>query len=57
MACALAQKACRDGHVVLYTRGVALFRDLGRARADRSLLNLLARLSRVDVLVVDSADW
>ena len=57
MACALAQKACRDGHVVLYTRGVRLFRDLGRARADRSLLNLLARLSRVDVLVVDSADW
>ncbi|HEX2714169.1 MAG TPA: IS21-like element helper ATPase IstB [Candidatus Acidoferrales bacterium] len=55
LACALAQKACRDGHLVLYTRTAALFRDLGLARADGSLRNLLARLSRVDVLVVD--DW
>jgi DNA replication protein DnaC len=28
LACALAQKACRDGHLVLYTRAAALFRDL-----------------------------
>ena len=55
MACALAQKACRDGHAALYTRAVALFRDLALARADGSLRNLLARLSRIDVLVVD--DW
>jgi DNA replication protein DnaC len=55
LACALAQKACRDGHLVLYTRATALFRDLARARADGSLPNLLARLGRVDVLVVD--DW
>ena len=32
-----------------------MFRDLALARADGSLRNLLARLSRVDVLVVD--DW
>lgn len=55
LACALAQKACRDGHLVLYTRAAALFRDLTLARADGSLRNLLARLSRVDVLIVD--DW
>jgi len=55
LASALAQKACRDGHLVLYTRTAALFRDLALARADGSLRNLLARLSRVDVLVVD--DW
>jgi DNA replication protein DnaC len=41
--------ACRDGHLVLYTRAAALFRDLGVARADGSLRNLLARLARVDV--------
>jgi DNA replication protein DnaC len=52
---ALAQKACRDGHLVLYIRAAALFRDLALARADDSLRNLLARLSRVDVLVID--DW
>ena len=55
LGCALAQKACRDGHLVFYTRAAALFRDLALARADGSLRNLLARLSRVDVLVVD--DW
>jgi DNA replication protein DnaC len=55
LACALAQKACRDGHLVLYAHAAALFRDLGLARADGSLRNLLARLGRVDVLVVD--DW
>jgi DNA replication protein DnaC len=31
-ACALAQKACRDGYLVLYTRAATLFRDLGPAQ-------------------------
>ena len=48
MACALAQKACRDGCSALYTRAAALFRDLAIARADGSLRNLLSRLSRID---------
>ncbi len=55
VACALAQKACRDGYASFYTRAAALFRDLAIARADGSFRSLLARLSRVDVLVVD--DW
>jgi DNA replication protein DnaC len=55
VACALAQKACRDGYSALYTRAQALFRDLAMARADGSLRNVLARLSRIDVLVID--DW
>jgi DNA replication protein DnaC len=55
VACALAQKACRDGYSVLYTRATALFRDLGIARADGSLRNLLSKLSRIDVRVID--DW
>src|ERR1700721_2868241 len=37
VACALAQKACRAGYSALYTRAVALFRDLAIARADGSL--------------------
>jgi len=36
-------------------RAAALFRDLVIARADGSLRNLLARLSRIEVLVID--DW
>jgi DNA replication protein DnaC len=55
LACALAQKACRDGYSAFYSRAAALFRDLALARADGSLRNLLLRLSKMDVLVVD--DW
>jgi len=55
LACALAQKACRDGYSALYTRAGALFRDLMLTRADGSLRGLLARLGRIDVLVID--DW
>jgi DNA replication protein DnaC len=55
VACALAQKACRDGCSALYTRAAALSRDLAIARADGSLRHLLAKLSRIDVLVID--DW
>jgi DNA replication protein DnaC len=31
LACALAQKACRDGYSSFYTRAAALFRDLALA--------------------------
>jgi DNA replication protein DnaC len=55
VASALAQKACRDGYSALYTRAAALFRDLAIARADGSLRLLLAKLSRIDLLVID--DW
>ena len=55
LACALAEKACRDGFTAFYTRATQLFRDLSLARADGSLRTLLARLARLDVLVVD--DW
>jgi DNA replication protein DnaC len=51
----LAQKACRDGYSAYYARAAALFRDLEIARADGSFRTLLARLSRIDVLVID--DW
>jgi DNA replication protein DnaC len=53
IACALAQKACRDGYSALYLRAAALFRDLAMARADGSLRSLLARISRIEVLVID----
>jgi DNA replication protein DnaC len=55
LASALAQKACRDGYSALYLRAAGLSRDLALARADGSLRHLLARLGRVDVLVID--DW
>ena len=55
VASALAQKACRDGYSAWYTRATSLFREPALARADGSLRILLARIGRIDVLVVD--DW
>jgi len=55
LASALAQKACRDGYSALYLRAAALSRELTLARADGSLRHFLARLCRIDVLVID--DW
>jgi DNA replication protein DnaC len=55
LASALAQKACRDGYSALYLRAAALFRELALARADGSLRHFLARLARIEVLVID--DW
>ena len=54
-ACALAAKACRDGFTAFFVRAPKLFRDLALARADGSLGPRLARLARIDVLIVD--DW
>jgi len=55
LGCAFAQKAIRDGFTATYARASRLFRDLTTARADGSLQELLRRISRTDVLVVD--DW
>ena len=53
IAAVLAHKACRDGYSVFYARSQSLFRELRLARADGSLRHLLARLGRVDVMVID----
>jgi DNA replication protein DnaC len=47
----LAQKACRDGFTILHKRAAELLRDLAVAHVDGSFGRLLARLSRIDVLV------
>lgn len=55
LACALAHQACRQGFRVLYRRAPRLFDELTLARADGSYPRLLARIARMDVLVLD--DW
>lgn len=55
LACALGQQACRQGYRALYRRVPRLFEELALAHADGSYTTLLARLARVDVLVLD--DW
>jgi len=55
LACALAQKACRDGYNALYQNASRMFRDLLAAQVDGTLTRLVQRLSRIDLLVID--DW
>jgi len=55
VACALAQQACRKGFSALYRRASRLFDELVLARADGSYVRMLAKLARIDVLVID--DW
>jgi DNA replication protein DnaC len=53
LACALAQKACRDGFTILHKRAAELFRELAVAHVDGSFGRLLSKLSRIDILVLD----
>jgi DNA replication protein DnaC len=53
IALALAQKACRDRHSALYLRGCRLASRVGPSPSRREIAHLLARLSRIDVLVID----
>lgn len=55
LACALAQKACRQGYSALYLRLPKLFADLGLAKGDGRYGKLLAGFARTDLLVLD--DW
>lgn len=53
LACAFGLGACRKGYRVLYRRASRLFDELALARADGSWHKLLAKLARVDVLILD----
>ena len=53
LACALAHKACRDGFFAQHKRIAELFRELAVARGDGSFGQFLAKLVRIDVLVLD----
>jgi DNA replication protein DnaC len=55
VACALAHKACRQGHRVIYFYAPKLFRSLTIAQADGSLPSLLKKIAKARLLIVD--DW
>jgi DNA replication protein DnaC len=55
IACALANKACREGYTARYLRLPRLLQELGIARADGHYPKLLAELAKTDLLVLD--DW
>lgn len=53
LACAFAQKACRQGHSALYLRISKLFEDLALAKGDGRYLKLLGNIAKTDLLVLD----
>ncbi len=55
LACALAQQACRKGYRAFYRRVPRLFEEILLARAEGSYPRWLAKLARVDILILD--DW
>lgn len=55
LACALAQKACREGFSVLYQRIPRMFQELATARENGRYPRLLGTYARTDLLVLD--DW
>jgi DNA replication protein DnaC len=53
IACALGNAAARAGYTVLYIRAPRLFETLQQSRGDGSHLKALARLARVQLLIID----
>ena len=53
LACALAQKACRDGHTVLYQRVPRLLQDIPVARHDGRYHKLMNQVVKCEVLMLD----
>ena len=53
LACALGNLAARAGYSVLYWRTPRLWESLSQARGDGSHLKMLAKLAKVQVLILD----
>ena len=53
VGCALAHQACRKGYRAMYRRAPRFFDELKLAHADGTYPRVLARIARVDVLVID----
>lgn len=55
LACCLGNQGCREGYTVQNHRVSRLVEELTLARADGSFLRMLARLAKLDLLILD--DW
>jgi DNA replication protein DnaC len=53
IACALAHQACRKGHRAMYRRASRLFDEMRLAKADGTYTRLLARVAKIDLLILD----
>jgi len=55
IACALAQKACREGYTALYLRLPRLLEELSLAHGDGRFAKLMAGFAKTDLIILD--DW
>lgn len=53
LACAMANKACRNGYSAFYTRAPRLFQEIAIAKGDGSYPRLMNKMANVKVLVID----
>ena len=53
LACALAQKACRDGYTTLYQRVPRLLQEIAVSRLDGRYAKLIAPITKCEVLILD----
>lgn len=53
LACSLINSACRSGYTARYYRAQRLFNATALARADGSYEKFLAKLAKIDLLVID----
>jgi len=55
LACALAQKACREGYTVQYVRAPRIFQELNIAKGDGRYVKILKDFAKAKLLLFD--DW
>jgi DNA replication protein DnaC len=53
LACALAQKACRDGYTTLYQRVPRLLHDIAVSRLDGRYNKIIVPIGKCEVLILD----
>lgn len=53
LACAFAQKACREGYSAAYLRLSRLFEDLSLAKGDGRYIKVLTAFAKTDLLILD----
>ena len=53
LACAIANSACRNGYSSMYKRAPRLYQEIAIARADGSYPQLMNKLSKIKLLVID----
>lgn len=53
LACAFANKACREGFTTLYRRAPRLFQEIAITRADGSYVKLMNKFATTKLLIID----